>query len=97
MRNNFEVINLTLFLGTPQTVNTAARMESTGESNRIQVSQKTADQIRLAGKGYVACLTPLLRHHKFLDHFLTLLVLCTCLGAGSFNAMNRFTAREREL
>ncbi|KAL7569519.1 hypothetical protein ACA910_013893 [Epithemia clementina (nom. ined.)] len=33
------------------TVNTAARMESTGVSNRIQVSQKTADLLRDAGKG----------------------------------------------
>eukprot|EP00536_Pseudo-nitzschia_multiseries_P000747 jgi/Psemu1/249906/estExt_Genewise1Plus.C_90109 len=32
------------------TVNTAARMESTGQPNRIQVSQKTADLITAAGK-----------------------------------------------
>jgi class 3 adenylate cyclase len=34
-----------------QTVNTAARMESNGERNMIQVSQKTADLIEAAGKG----------------------------------------------
>ncbi|KAL7572637.1 hypothetical protein ACA910_010388 [Epithemia clementina (nom. ined.)] len=33
------------------TVNTAARMESTGVPNRLQVSQKTADLLRDAGKG----------------------------------------------
>ena len=32
------------------TVNTAARMESTGQPNMIQVSQKTADLIIAAGK-----------------------------------------------
>jgi Adenylate and Guanylate cyclase catalytic domain len=32
------------------TVNTASRMESTGISGRIQVSQKTADQLIAAGK-----------------------------------------------
>jgi Adenylate and Guanylate cyclase catalytic domain len=34
-----------------QNVNTAARMESNGEKNKIQVSQKTAELIKLAGKG----------------------------------------------
>lgn len=34
------------------TVNTAARMESTGERDRIQVSQATADLIRDAGKAH---------------------------------------------
>jgi Adenylate and Guanylate cyclase catalytic domain len=34
-----------------QTVNTAARMESNGEKNKIQVSQKTAELLKLAGKG----------------------------------------------
>jgi class 3 adenylate cyclase len=34
-----------------QTVNTAARMESNGERNRIQVSQKTADLIQASGRG----------------------------------------------
>jgi len=34
------------------TVNTAARMESTGQKNRIQVSQYTADLIRAGGKGH---------------------------------------------
>ena len=33
------------------TVNTAARMESTGERNKIQVSQKTAELLIAAGKG----------------------------------------------
>jgi class 3 adenylate cyclase len=37
-----------------QTVNTAARMESSGEPNRIHVSKKTAELIQQAGKGYVA-------------------------------------------
>jgi class 3 adenylate cyclase len=32
------------------TVNTAARMESTGQRNRIQCSQSTADQLIVAGK-----------------------------------------------
>jgi class 3 adenylate cyclase len=36
-----------------QTVNTAARMESNGMRNKIQVSQKTAELLRLAGKEYV--------------------------------------------
>jgi 3'5'-cyclic nucleotide phosphodiesterase/Adenylate and Guanylate cyclase catalytic domain len=35
-----------------QTVNTASRMESNGEKNRIQVSQKTADLLEQAGKGH---------------------------------------------
>jgi Adenylate and Guanylate cyclase catalytic domain len=39
------------FIGLLQTVNTASRMESTGERDKIQVSQKTTDLIRLAGKG----------------------------------------------
>jgi class 3 adenylate cyclase len=34
-----------------QTVNTAARMESNGQRDRIQVSQTTAELIMLAGKG----------------------------------------------
>jgi hypothetical protein len=34
------------------TVNTASRMESTGERNRIQVSQSTADLLIEGGKGY---------------------------------------------
>jgi class 3 adenylate cyclase len=34
-------------------VNTAARMESNGESNKIQVSETTAELIKKAGKGYV--------------------------------------------
>ena len=34
------------------TVNTAARMESSGQKNRIQVSQETADLITEAGKGH---------------------------------------------
>ena len=34
------------------TVNTASRMESTGERNRIQVSQSTADLLIQAGKAY---------------------------------------------
>jgi class 3 adenylate cyclase len=34
------------------TVNTASRMESTGEKNRIQVSEYTADLITQAGKGH---------------------------------------------
>jgi class 3 adenylate cyclase len=33
------------------TVNTAARMESTGEKDRIQASQSTADQLIAAGRG----------------------------------------------
>ena len=33
-------------------VNTAARMESTGETDRIQMSQSTADLLREAGKGH---------------------------------------------
>jgi class 3 adenylate cyclase len=37
-----------------QTVNTAARMESNGERNRVHVSEKTAELIKLAGKEYVA-------------------------------------------
>jgi class 3 adenylate cyclase len=36
-----------------QTVNTAARMESNGQRNKVHISQKTAELIRLAGKGYV--------------------------------------------
>ena len=32
------------------TVNTAARMESTGSKNRIQVSQASADMIKAAGR-----------------------------------------------
>jgi class 3 adenylate cyclase len=34
------------------TVNTASRMESTGEKNRIQLSSATAEIIRRAGKGH---------------------------------------------
>lgn len=34
------------------TVNTAARMESTGETNRVQMSKSTADLLTQAGKGY---------------------------------------------
>ena len=34
------------------TVNTASRMESTGESNRIQISESTAKLIEQAGKGH---------------------------------------------
>ena len=34
------------------TVNTAARMESTGKRNRIQVSQTTADLLAEAGKAH---------------------------------------------
>lgn len=34
------------------TVNTAARMESTGQKGRIQVSQATADILTAAGKGH---------------------------------------------
>jgi len=34
------------------TVNTAARMESTSETNRVQVSKSTADLLTQAGKGY---------------------------------------------
>jgi class 3 adenylate cyclase len=34
------------------TVNTASRMESTGEKNRIQVSDVTADLIKQTGKGH---------------------------------------------
>jgi hypothetical protein len=37
-------------------VNTTARLESTGEKNRIHVSQETADLIRAAGRG--SCLYP---------------------------------------
>ena len=32
------------------TMNTASRMESTGEKDRIQISQETADELILAGK-----------------------------------------------
>jgi class 3 adenylate cyclase len=35
-----------------QTVNTASRMESNGERNKIQVSQKTAELLQQSGKGY---------------------------------------------
>ncbi len=34
------------------TVNTAARMESTGQRDRIHISQETADNLRVAGKGH---------------------------------------------
>ena len=34
------------------TVNTTARMESTGENNRIQISKETADLLEDAGKGH---------------------------------------------
>ena len=34
-----------------QTVNTASRMESTGEAGRVQISQETADLLIAAGKG----------------------------------------------
>jgi class 3 adenylate cyclase len=37
---------------TTQTVNTAARMESNGAPNRIQVSESTATLIQLSGKGH---------------------------------------------
>jgi class 3 adenylate cyclase len=37
---------------TTQTVNTAARMESNGAPNRIQVSESTASLIQLSGKGH---------------------------------------------
>ena len=33
------------------TVNTASRVESTGQRNRIQISQQTADLLIEAGKG----------------------------------------------
>jgi Adenylate and Guanylate cyclase catalytic domain len=39
-----------------QTVNTAARMESNGQRDRIQVSQTTAELIMVAGKGSVEAL-----------------------------------------
>jgi Adenylate and Guanylate cyclase catalytic domain len=45
-----------------KTVNTAARMESNGEPNRIHVSQKTAELIKKAGKGYVTASTSLTSH-----------------------------------
>jgi class 3 adenylate cyclase len=35
------------------TMNTAARMEQTGEKNRIQISQSTADCLHAGGKRYV--------------------------------------------
>jgi 3'5'-cyclic nucleotide phosphodiesterase len=34
-------------------------MESNGERNKIQVSQKTADLIKLSGKGFVSCQLPI--------------------------------------
>jgi hypothetical protein len=37
-----------------QTVNTAARMESNGEPNKIHVSQATAELLKTGGKRYVA-------------------------------------------
>jgi class 3 adenylate cyclase len=37
---------------TTQTVNTAARMESNGAPNRIQVSESTAKLIQLSGRGH---------------------------------------------
>jgi class 3 adenylate cyclase len=34
------------------TINTAARMETTGEAGRIHISQQTADELIEAGKGH---------------------------------------------
>jgi class 3 adenylate cyclase len=53
--------NSTHRYSTNQTVNTASRMESNGEANKIQVSLKTAELIKAAGKGYVLhhCQVPL--------------------------------------
>ena len=36
-------------------MNTAARMESNGEINKIQVAESTAIALQQSGKGYVLC------------------------------------------
>jgi class 3 adenylate cyclase len=56
-----------------QTVNTAARMESNGKRNKIQVSQKTAYLIKLSGKGFVSCHVPIHRGLRIAHCFRSLL------------------------
>lgn len=66
-----QVFNLTTncIVVVNQTVNTAARMESSGEQNKIHVSEKTAMLISQAGKAYVP--KQLRRSKSFLPIVLT--------------------------
>jgi 3'5'-cyclic nucleotide phosphodiesterase len=57
-------------------------MESNGERNKIQVSQKTADLIKLSGKGFVSCHVPTGSHAVLhVAHQSCLLVNCFTFSA----------------
>jgi Adenylate and Guanylate cyclase catalytic domain len=77
-----------------QTVNTAARMESNGERNKIQVSQKTADMIKLSGKGFVSCHLPI--HIGQRADSSLILFICFTSAYGWSLAKKRSIAKARE-